>query len=302
MPFHAAIGIRAFLAAIVPFVAMQTASAGPALDRIIADKMIRIGVRTDAPPFAYLQDGQLYGFTVELCGMAAEAIVATSKLDDIGADIIAVQTGDRFKALQTGEIDMLCGATTVTLQRREIVSFSISTFTTGVGAITTADAPAPVRQVLVEGAPADFDKTALQAALAGTTIGFRANTTASVWLTRGPLHGIEGLTLAAFGDHAAGVAAVAEGKIAAYVADRAILLGVIRSLDEPSRFIVSSDLFTREPYALALPRGDEDLRLVVDRALSFLYRTGAILEVYERNFGAPDADVVRFYESVELPQ
>ncbi len=302
MTFDALRAGAAAVGAVMALAACQTASAGPVLDRIVADKLIRIGVRTDAPPFAYLQDGQLYGFSVELCGMAAEAILTTSNLDDIGADIVAVQTGERFKALQTGEIDVLCGATTTTLGRREIVSFSIPTFSTGVGAVVAADAPDTLKAILVTGAPTDTPQDALKAALAGKTLGFRANTTAYAWLKDGPLAGIEGLSLTAFGDHADGVAAVGDGTIAAYIADRAILLGVLRGAAQPERFAVSDGTFTYEPYGLAIPRGDEDFRLVIDRALSFLYRTGAILDVYERYFGEPDRDVVRFYQTVKLPE
>lgn len=278
------------------------AVAGPALDRIVSEKLIRIGVRTDAPPFAYLQDGQLFGFSVELCGLVAEAIVTTSKLDDLDAEIVAVQTGERFKALETGAIDVLCGATTATLARREIVSFSIQTFSTGVGAVAAADAPDALKTVLLAGQPAEVSLADLQQALGGEAIGFRANTTAYTWLRDGPLAGVTGLTLTAYGDHAAGIAAVAAGEIAAYVADRAILLGVIRGLDGPERFALSRATFTHEPYALALPRGDEDLRLVIDRALSYVYRTGAILDVYERYFGKPDADVATYYRTIELPE
>ena len=40
-----------------------------------------------------------------------------------------------------------------------------------------------------------------------------------------------------------------------------------------------------EPYALALPRGDNDFRLAVDRALSHIYRAGEIAGIFERTFG-----------------
>ncbi|MEQ9640187.1 MAG: amino acid ABC transporter substrate-binding protein [Alphaproteobacteria bacterium] len=292
----------AAVAAIMALVAVPTANAGTALDRIVSDKTIRLGVRTDAPPFAYLKDGQLYGFSVELCGMVAEAIVQTSNLTDIAAEIVEVQTGERFKALQNGEIDVLCGATTATLRRREIVSFSIPTFMTGVGAVVAGRGPEALRDILVTGVPADHDPDTLKAAMAGKALGFRANTTAYTWLRTGPLAGIEGVELVAFGDHADGVAAVAEGRVAAYVADRAILLGVLQDTAQAERFAVSQGTFTDEPYALALPRDDEDLRLVIDLALSYLYRTGAILESYERNFGTPTPDVIQFYRFVTLPE
>lgn len=73
-------------------------------------------------------------------------------------------------------------------------------------------------------------------------------------------------------------------------------------MDGPERFQLSRETFTHEPYALALPRGDEDLRLVIDRALSYVYRTGAILDVYERYFGKPGHDVAAYYRTIEIPE
>ena len=51
-----------------------------------------------------------------------------------------------------------------------------------------------------------------------------------------------------------------------------------------------------------LPREDEDFRLIIDRALSHLYRTGAILKLFERHFGQPDASVKLFYLMSALPE
>ena len=39
------------------------------------------------------------------------------------------------------------------------------------------------------------------------------------------------------------------------------------------------------PYALALPRGDSDFRLAVDRALSHIYRSGEIAAIFQHSFG-----------------
>ena len=39
------------------------------------------------------------------------------------------------------------------------------------------------------------------------------------------------------------------------------------------------------PYALALPRGDADFRLEVDRALSRLFRNGGAKKVFQQAFG-----------------
>jgi ABC-type amino acid transport substrate-binding protein len=44
-------------------------------------------------------------------------------------------------------------------------------------------------------------------------------------------------------------------------------------------------LFSYEPFALAVRRNDADFRLVADRVLSHLYRTGEVVQIYEKWFG-----------------
>ena len=54
-----------------------------------------------------------------------------------------------------------------------------------------------------------------------------------------------------------------EGKISAYFGDRSILLFLIEDSKAPQKLRLADDYLTVEPYALALPRGDEDFRLAV---------------------------------------
>lgn len=285
-------------------VAGSVAQAGAALDRITAEKFIRFGIRTDAAPFSSVEDGQPKGFSVELCSLVAGAIMATSKIEELNGEFIPVDTTERFDALQSGKIDVLCGATTATLSRRESVSFSLPTFATGLGAAVSADASDLVQEVLVEGGPAANSKAALAEALGGKSVGARTGTTAADWLDAGPLSEIDGIEVITFDDHAAGIAAVREGRILAYFADRSVLVNAMTQGDGAAGegLAISRMSFTYEPYALALPRGDEDLRLAIDRALSFLYGSGQIFELYERHFGKPTAEAVLFYRIVALPE
>jgi ABC-type amino acid transport substrate-binding protein len=90
-------------------------------------------------------------------------------------------------------------------------------------------------------------------------------------------------------DHDAGLAALGDGRAAAYFADRAILhfLVAARGLDDVA---VADDQFTLETHALALARGDADFRLAVDAALSRLYLTGEVEALFAQAFGA-DAEM-----------
>jgi ABC-type amino acid transport substrate-binding protein len=81
--------------------------------------------------------------------------------------------------------------------------------------------------------------------------------------------------------------------IAAYFADRAILGYLVDESREPDELRIADKYLTNEPYALALPRGDNDFRLANDRALSQVYRSGEIGTIFASAFGAPPNDTLK---------
>ena len=275
------------------------AAAGPVLDAIAERGGIRLGVRSDAPPFSSIVDGTAQGFTVALCGAVAGALKEELGAERFNATLVPVGTAERFETLARGEIDLLCGATTVTLTRRAEVEFSIPVFLTGVGAVIAADAPPLLRAVLVEDGPAALSQTIVTEALKGTRLGVRADTTAGTWLSGPALEGVPEVEIAEFDSHEAGIAQVESGELDAYLADHAILTALTRGREG---LAISQKAFTHEPYALAMPRGDAQLRLSVDRALSRLYRSGRVLALFERSFGPPNAAVRAFYANAAIPE
>ena len=61
-----------------------------------------------------------------------------------------MSTNGRFQAVADGWADILCGASSVTLARRELVSFSIPVFQTGISPVMRADAPSFLRDILAK--------------------------------------------------------------------------------------------------------------------------------------------------------
>jgi ABC-type amino acid transport substrate-binding protein len=61
------------------------------------------------------------------------------------------------------------------------------------------------------------------------------------------------------------------------------------------RLRLSDKVLSFEPYALALPKGDGAFRLVVDRALARLSRTGEIVRLFQASFGtgATPSDLIK---------
>ena len=80
-----------------------------------------------------------------------------------------------------------------------------------------------------------------------------------------------------------------KGEIVAYFADRAILSYLASKSSDASKLRIANNYFSLEPYALALPRGDEDFRLAVDRALSHIYRSGEIADRVRSHLRRRDA-------------
>ncbi len=259
--------LKALSFAVGAALAFATAQAAT-LDHVKQDKTLRIAFRADAPPFSFTDEtGLPAGFMVDLCRSVAKHIGEQLNISDLKVSYVLVTAANRFDAIENGKADLLCEPTSETLSRRAQVDFSIPTFVDGASLLVGADAPA------------DF------AALSGKKIGVLAGTTTEQslrdTLARAGL--VADITPAK--THQEGLAMLDKGEIVAYFADRAILAYLASKSSDPSKLRLANNYFSIEPYALALPHGDEDFRLAVDRALSHIYRSGEIAIVFAHTFG-----------------
>ena len=132
----------------LPFAQIVPASAAT-LDRVRQTGKLMLGYRDDARPFSYKGgDGQVTGYTVSLCQKVAEQVKAELGLTELAIEWVPVTVEDRFTAVAQGKIDLLCGSSTETLERRKQVSFSLPIFPSGTAALLRADAPVPLQDVL----------------------------------------------------------------------------------------------------------------------------------------------------------
>jgi polar amino acid transport system substrate-binding protein/glutamate/aspartate transport system substrate-binding protein len=279
---------RVWSAALALAWAVATGGASAAtLDRIGHDRMIRIAYREDAPPFSSKdKDGAPSGYLVDLCRAVAKHLGEQLNLTAVKLAYLPVNAVDRFAAIASGKADLLCEPTTETLARRQQVDFSIPTFVDGAGLLIRSDGPRSLK------------------ALAGRKIGVLAGTT-----TEDALHntlkdaGIAAEVIPAK-THQEGLTMLDDGRISAYFADRSILIFLTQQSKAPAKLLLAENYLTVEPYALALPRGDEDFRLAVDRALSHIYRSGEIVSIFARAFGGkakPSGILETLYLIAALP-
>ena len=84
-------------------------------------------------------------------------------------------------------------------------------------------------------------------------------------------------------DHRNGMKLVEDTEVDAYIADHSILAAMLRQGARPG-FELSKRYFSYETYALAIPRDDSAFRLMVDKTLAQLYRSGRIKDILAKAF------------------
>jgi ABC-type amino acid transport substrate-binding protein len=258
---------RLVILATLLVIASPVAFAGT-LERVHDTGVFRIGYRADARPYSY-QDakGRPAGYIVDLCGEVAAALGPGVRID-----YVLVHAGERFESVRDGKIDVLCDPSSVTIARREIVDFSLPTYLDGAGVLSRVSDPVQ-----------RFED------LAGKRVGVLTGTTTEHML-RDSMDKLGLKTdIVAVRDHRNGMELVMDAKLDAYVADRGILAAMLRQGGRPG-FELSKQYFSYETYALALPRNDSAFRLLVDKTLARLYRTGKIKSILAKTFGQGPMD------------
>lgn len=236
-----------------------------------AAKTLKLGVRSDAPPFSSKFDnGNFDGYTVKLCELIATEAINRRLFDHY--EFVEVTAANRFVFLRDGKIDLLCGASTMTLERMRIADFTFMTF--------------------LSGASVMYNKTSIEQEVnkdnCSLIVGVLGNTTTHDEVERimGKFEGHETLTNCVIkppkdlDHHIEGFRQLKAGKINAYVADREILLALEnrpgKMADEskeaqPQEIEVSTNYFSYEPYAIAVNRENRELRLLANEVLSRLF-------------------------------
>ena len=122
--------------------------------------------------------------------------------------------------------------------------------------------------------------------LAGKRVAVVTNTTTIASLTEAITElGIDAEVIAVAATEA-GMDMLDRNKVDAFAADQVVLIGQVISRGAREKYALSKELFSFEPFALALQRGDADFQLIADRVLSELNRSAGILKIYKRWFGS----------------
>jgi ABC-type amino acid transport substrate-binding protein len=83
-------------------------------------------------------------------------------------------------------------------------------------------------------------------------------------------------------------------KVDVFFGERSLVLGAMSDAQRKD-LVILDRLFTYESAALALARGDEDFRLLVDRSLSQLYGSDGFAKLAKQWFGGLDDKARAFF-------
>lgn len=220
------------------------------LDDIRRTGELRVALRSDAPPFGYLDaDGNWDGYCFDLLDTFAAYLE-----EDLQRDIQVVRfpsdLENRFTLVQQDVVQVECGPNTI---RPDVdgVLFSQPFFYTGT-------------RLLREGEASPFENRTL----AGLDIGLLPETTTDRFIRRAypranpvPFPGVTGRTDA--------VQAVAAGELDAFASDEVLLLGELARLNLPAEdfTLFPNAPLTCDGYGLILPGGDTEWQSTVSAFL-----------------------------------
>jgi len=260
------------------------------LEKIVRTGEFLIGYRTDASPLSYENaDGEPSGYSVDFCRRIAAGIKAHLGKDDMETKFVPVTSNERISAIVSGKIDIECGSTTVTLTRMEQVDFTLPTFVTGGSVLTLTESE--IKSMT------DLSGKKVAVVKGTTTIEQLRNYLAEVLIDA---------EIVEVTDRTAGMAQLNKGSVDAFASDQIVLIGQIIEAPFPRRYWLMDDTFSYEPYGFVIRRNDADFRLVANKAITQLYRSGQHIDIFQKWIGRigiqPPPILIAMYQLNTIPE
>jgi ABC-type amino acid transport substrate-binding protein len=263
--FMAALGLVTALAA----GAAAAQGTSPTLARIKAAKAINVAYSPDSAPFSSVSGSAApQGYSIELCKRAIAQIARALGEPELKVNWMAGSVTERVQMVASGRAELECANTTQTQTRLASVDYSNLIFIDGGGLLVKAGAP--INRI---------------ADLAGKRVAVIKGTTTQARLTETLRARNIDATLMPIDDAGVGLSLLEAGTVDAYAGDKVKLTALALTSRDASRLALVADDLSYEPYALALPRNDSALRLEVNKALTQVYLSGDIEQIYAQWLG-----------------
>jgi glutamate/aspartate transport system substrate-binding protein len=240
------------------------------LQKIYERGVIRLGHRENSPPFAFL-DAQRrpIGYALDICDVVVEEI-ARHLHKPIQVEYVPVTPANRFDLVDSGAVDLECGSTTASAERRQRFGFSPTVFVTGTKLLVRRGS-----------------RIASLRDLQGKTVVLTSGTIQADALPRIAQRQKLAIRFEFAADHDQSLQALATGRADAFANDDVQLHGAIAARDTAASYRVVGDFLTYADYALMFRQGDGEFEAVVRQAFDRLAGSGEIRAIYRKWFQRP---------------
>lgn len=247
--------------------------AGDVMADIAKTRTLIGGTSKDAFPFAYQnQSGAIVGYSIDMMRLIKKQLEKELGIQ-ITLKLVALESDQRIAKLESGEVNIICDASSFTWERDRKVDFSVSYGITGtqllVGAGSTISDPESLVGMRVGALPKSTNELAIR------KLQPKAN-------------------LVLMNDRESGYRALAEGRIDAFADDGVLLYAWLQRENNDSQFEVVGAPYSKEGIACMLPENNSAFQRNVNLAL-IRYMQGFLLQkpeyqaIFKRWFG-PDSD------------
>ncbi len=220
------------------------------------DKLV-FGVKNDTRLFG-LKDpktGNVEGFDIDIAKEITKVILG----DASKAEFKEVTSKTRIPLLQKGDIDAIVATMTITEERKKEVDFSDVYFKAGQSLLVKKGSP--IKSI------SDIKKGTKVLAVKGSTSAVNIREKAP------------DATVLEFENYAEAFTALKAGQGDTLTTDNAILYGMV---DEDPNYQVVGDIFTDEPYGIAVKKDSPELVQAINDALKELHDNGKYDELYKK--------------------
>ena len=247
------------------------ATAASTLDKVAKSGVVSLGYRDNSLPFSYLNaDKRPIGYSIDICLKIVDAIKRDLKRNDLAVKYVPVSAATRLTALTSGEIDLECGSTTSTAERRKQVASTIPTFVAAVRLL------APSKS----GIKSIYD-------LGGKTVVTTKGTSSEALFNDLNKNHTLRANLVLGKDHNESFALLEAGKADAFMMDDVLLATLRASSKDPDKYALTRDPLTIEPLAIMLRKDDAAFKKLVDSELHRAITQGEINILYRKWFESP---------------
>jgi glutamate/aspartate transport system substrate-binding protein len=238
------------------------------LARVARAGIVKLGYREDAAPFSFVSKaGVPAGYSIDLCREVVEAIREAVGARRVGVEFVRVTAADRIDRVARGEVDLECGSTTNTAERRARVAFSPTIFVAGTKLAVPRGSRVRTLADLAGGAVAVVRGTTNEAALREVVQMRRV-----------------AVELMAADDLAEAFALLDAGKVQAVAGDDVLLLGQVVRAGKRRDYAIVGEYLSFERYGLAFARGDAAFAELVEERLRELAAAKELKRAYDKWF------------------